>query len=249
MLIYVMKGCLEMYVDDTLYTVNAEDILLIPHDTFYRPVGKSGCCYYFLHFLAGNDADFSNSLRNNREPDEKINSNYILSRTADEVFLDIPVYTKNCYTFSIREIINKISNCKTWRGKYTKLIIDNYLREILIQISINSAKVPIPNKHLREIQVYIDDNFSSEITLGTLSEHFKLSESYIARLFLKNLSIRPSEYVNRVRTAHSCSLLLSTDLGISDISEKCGYSSPYYFSRVFKNIYGISPLAFRHMKP
>lgn len=54
-----------------------------------------------------------------------------------------------------------------------------------------------------------------------------------------------SDYISNFRLEHSRAMLQETSLTISEIAYKNGFSSPNYFSTVFKSKYGISPNAFR----
>ena len=72
-----------------------------------------------------------------------------------------------------------------------------------------------------------------------------MSESYIARLFKKELGCKPSEYINRIRISVAKTLLSETDISITEISEKTGFSDVYYFSKTFKRIEGVSPSEIR----
>jgi YesN/AraC family two-component response regulator len=62
------------------------------------------------------------------------------------------------------------------------------------------------------------------------------------------LFIKPSEYINNIRISVALSLLLETNLLVSEIAEKSGFSDVYYFSKVFKKNIGVSPLKVRTRK-
>lgn len=57
-----------------------------------------------------------------------------------------------------------------------------------------------------------------------------------------------NQYVNKKRIAWSEQLLLSTDLSVEEISLTVGFSSASYYSKLFKNEKGISPLKFRQQR-
>jgi len=84
--------------------------------------------------------------------------------------------------------------------------------------------------------------------LSVLSEKLGLSQSYIALLFKKELACKPSEYINNVRVTVAKTILSETDMPVSEISEKVGYSDVYYFSKIFKKIIGVPPSKIRSHK-
>ncbi|OXM85739.1 helix-turn-helix transcriptional regulator [Paenibacillus rigui] len=48
----------------------------------------------------------------------------------------------------------------------------------------------------------------------------------------------------KLRMNHALELIRSTSLNVSEISKRLGYQNPYYFSRVFKKVFGESPSAY-----
>ena len=55
----------------------------------------------------------------------------------------------------------------------------------------------------------------------------------------------PNDYLSFFRMEESCRLLIQTDKSIKEIAVLVGYENPLTFSRAFKNIHGVSPLAYR----
>ena len=55
-------------------------------------------------------------------------------------------------------------------------------------------------------------------------------------------------YANQLRINKACSLLDFTDLHINQICYRVGITDPYYFSRLFSRIMGMSPSAYRRVK-
>ena len=63
--------------------------------------------------------------------------------------------------------------------------------------------------------------------------------------FKEELKLTLTEYINQKRIALAVDMLTYSKLSISEISEKCGFSSQNYFTRVFKAYHKISPSEFR----
>ena len=53
------------------------------------------------------------------------------------------------------------------------------------------------------------------------------------------------EYVTDVRISHAKDYLVGTTWSIEQIAENCGYQNPMFFSRVFKQVTGVSPTQWR----
>ena len=72
-----------------------------------------------------------------------------------------------------------------------------------------------------------------------------LSKTYLSSLFKKETRYSISEYINIVRIERSKSLLMEENLSIIEIANLCGFEDQSYFTKVFKNIVGITPKKFR----
>jgi AraC-like DNA-binding protein len=64
-------------------------------------------------------------------------------------------------------------------------------------------------------------------------------------LFKQKTGFAPMEYFNQLKVQKACQYLLFTDLRIKEIAEQLGMEDPYYFSRMFKGVMGLSPKEYR----
>lgn len=95
------------------------------------------------------------------------------------------------------------------------------------------------------IQAYVRENPEKDLSLGALSERFRLNPSYLSRIFSQETGQPLSEYILQVRIALAKRLLEETELKIYEIAEKTGFGTPGYFTRVFRGAEGRSPKAYR----
>ncbi len=72
-----------------------------------------------------------------------------------------------------------------------------------------------------------------------------VSIDHFGRLFRAALHMSPMQYLRAIRIEHSRFLLRHTRLTISEIAGEVGFRDPYYFSRVFRRVAGVSPRAYR----
>ncbi len=95
---------------------------------------------------------------------------------------------------------------------------------------------------------YIRENYMHpELYIGEIAEQMCISESQLRRLFRKVVHQSPLEYLLSVRISHAKDLLLYSRKPISEIAEECGFTSFYYFCRVFKRQTGLTPSQFRKL--
>jgi len=71
-----------------------------------------------------------------------------------------------------------------------------------------------------------------------------LSESRFMQIFKKMVGTTPQKYIENKRLEAAKGLLMTSKLRISEIANMVGYHDAYYFSRIFKKVYGISPREF-----
>ena len=74
-----------------------------------------------------------------------------------------------------------------------------------------------------------------------LADHFSVSHSSLYRKFIKRYQMSPKRFLLEYRIDRACILLATTDHSVQEVSNSVGFDDPFYFSRVFKEIRGVSP--------
>ena len=249
LLIYLTQGTLRMAIQRTTYRMEAGHMLLIPPDTPYRPLESDGCTYYFFHFSA-------------TECEESPYAAYVHENTAlpsgdyayfynnpPESVIEVAPHTICGNIPSIQSLFERAAAIRIGLHPGEKLLMDNLLRELLIQISRTLRSGFSMDPKLRKMILYIQEHYAEPITLPALAKRFSVSESYAARLFRQELHTRSSDYINQVRLAAACDLLVNSELPVHSVAERVGYASAYYFSRVFRARYQMTPRDFRRQHP
>lgn len=109
---------------------------------------------------------------------------------------------------------------------------------------INNSKEETPDK-FETILNYIDTNCTEhDISIKKLADLFFYNKKYFSSLFTKKMDIKFTEYVNSKRIEKAIKFMENSDMTISEISAKCGFSDPFYFSKVFKKFTGTTPTAY-----
>lgn len=127
-----------------------------------------------------------------------------------------------------------------------------YLTEIIVKLMRNEEVSAAPvanspmqqrfeNEILNEIIVYINDNIYSPITIEQLCHKFSISRSSLQQLFKKNLDTAPKQYISDLKLKKAKFMIKENKYTISEISDQLGFTSIHYFSRRFKQEFGIAP--------
>ncbi len=93
---------------------------------------------------------------------------------------------------------------------------------------------------------FIDHNYEKDIKVNDIANYIGIDRSYFTNIFKKIMNISPQQYLINYRLEKARHLLKSTNLSISEISEKIGYPDPLSFSKIFKMYYKISPTEYRN---
>ncbi len=128
-----------------------------------------------------------------------------------------------------------IDDIKAWVLNICKKIIE-YLHN-----KHNGQK----NKYVEIIKVYIQNNYSKDITLDMIAARVGLSRTYVSKMFKECEGVTLVKYINRTRIEQSKAILTGSNLSIREISERVGYNNEHGFIRYFKIFEGITPGQYR----
>ena len=152
--------------------------------------------------------------------------------------------------FYIRMIVRETKSSEI----YSQEICNNLLELLIITLIrkgdffISAEAVQPGNKECDKIKRYIDLNYQQNIKLEDLVSVSHINKYYLVHSFKKAYGITPINYLIKKRIDESNHLLQSTNNSISNISRIVGFSSPTYFSQIYRKVTGISPTDFRHRR-
>ncbi|MDD2601217.1 MAG: AraC family transcriptional regulator [Kiritimatiellae bacterium] len=98
---------------------------------------------------------------------------------------------------------------------------------------------------VQHARVHILKNADQCINFQRLASELGVSYSALRHNFKQITGLSPGQYKMQIQINKACALLRNSDLTVAQIAEQLGFESIYYFSRLFKNKTGLSPLAYR----
>jgi AraC family transcriptional regulator of arabinose operon len=98
---------------------------------------------------------------------------------------------------------------------------------------------------LQRATEWMRQNIGARVTLSQLAHEAGASVSYLSALFRSKAGYPPMDYFSRLKIRQACRLLDTTTSRVKVIGAEIGYPDPYYFSRLFRHIMGMSPRAYR----
>lgn len=144
----------------------------------------------------------------------------------------------------IMQVVQRIVNELKQKGQYYHYLVVMYYAELLILIYryMDETYLPIcSNESLKKAISFIRLNYPSDITVTEVAQQAGVGERHLRNLFSRHLDLSPLDYLNQIRINKSIELLRNTELSVKEICFQCGFKSPQYFSRVFKQQTGITP--------
>lgn len=128
-----------------------------------------------------------------------------------------------------------------------RLLIHNQIRKKPITevdlTSINLLDQDILKRTSEAIEAHIDD---TEFDVPELCKEIGIGRSVLYSKFKALTGMTPNNFILNYRLKYAAAMLLKyPDLPVAEIGDKCGFSSPVYFSRCFKNQYGVTPQVYR----
>lgn len=98
------------------------------------------------------------------------------------------------------------------------------------------------NSKMENLISYIHDNFTDHsLTVSHLAEKLNMSETYFRKMFFNHTGKTPLSYINDLRLTFAKELLTSGYYTVSEVSDMCGFCTPYYFCSFIKKNTGLTP--------
>lgn len=132
-----------------------------------------------------------------------------------------------------------------------EMICDMLIKRILIKglrsyyVKTNQPMIYNHEESIRDLRLTIMSNLEASWSIEKMCHQVDLSRSRFNTLYTAIFNISPKRDLQTMRIELGKRLLVSTNLSISQISERIGYESIYHFSKQFKKETGISPRQFR----
>lgn len=138
----------------------------------------------------------------------------------------------NAHLLKIR-VRNMIENRQKMKEAFGNSLVNDTKKETLGEVEQN---------FINDFQAYIEEHISnSELSVDELADQLSLSRSQLYRKIKSLTNYSPNELIRIVRLKYAKQLLNSKVKSISEVAYEAGFSSPSYFAKCFKDIYGESP--------
>jgi AraC-like DNA-binding protein len=143
--------------------------------------------------------------------------------------------------FNLSFLEETIKSLLTNRSK----LKDHYTGELTVNLKSQTVNKP-DRKFIHEFMSLVESNIDNEaFTAEDICKSIGISRVQLYRKVKALLDINVNEYIINTRLQKAKYLLQNEELTIGEIAYKVGFSTPAYFSTVFKSKFGVTPKAFK----
>jgi len=228
-LFYIVGGKGQFLIEDQLYPVNANNLVIINPNVPHTEVSLNAQPLEYI--VLGIDG-----------------IELVTGETSNGQFNILDhfesVEVSSCLRNILREMELKNTGYEDICQAYMEILIIRLMRSIELAVPTD-PQLGIGNRQCAAVKRYIDLHFKESLTLEHLAEEAHMNKYYLSHTFKREYGISPINYMISKRIEESKYLLAETDLSLSQIAQLLGFSSLSYFSQVFRRTQSVSPMEYR----
>lgn len=241
-IIRIVEGSMKLQVLSETFTVHTGEIAVINANTLHCASGEPYCKLQSLVFspllITGNvNSAFS--------------SRYIMPLISCTQFSGIilknkKTSTSNRFSVAFEALKNDAFAYEfTVREQLSHIMLTMY-SELKPQRNDAPVHQDINSVRVAAILSFIEQHYPENITLSNIADTVNISERETLRCFKKITGESPIQYLLKYRLIQSASMLTEyPDKNISLVAEECGFDSPAYYAKKFKEFYLCTPREYR----
>ena len=192
----------------------------------------------------------------------RLNQGEELNKQLYQVFLDTDhekVFAYyGSYNLKIAEVVSEIKKIKA-KGMLRIMMIEGYVYQILSMHMMQHNKevrnkrppTSLLKRELKAIRKYakkIEKNIAKDFSLEDISAETGLTQAKLQEGFKLLYNKTVTEYIRHARLELARDYIATTEMNISEVVYSIGFTSRSYFSKIFKERYGLSPSEFKNSK-
>ena len=228
-LFYIVGGKGQFLIQDQLYPVNANNLVIINPNVPHTEVSLNAQPLEYI-VLGIEGVELASS--------EHSNGRFSMLDHFESVEIS------GCLRNILREMELKSTGYEDVCQAYMEILIIRLMRSTALSVPAQPQQISA-NRQCAAVKRYIDQHFKETLTLDQLAEEAHMNKFYLSHAFKQEFGVSPINYLISCRIEESKYLLADTDLSISQIAQLLNFSSPSYFSQVFRRTQGVSPVEFR----
>jgi two-component system, response regulator YesN len=181
-------------------------------------------------------------LQNNNQNPDALNHHYLDLMQA----LCLISNRKNCSVFDLYNADSKLEKLFEMRTNTVSMlelasVIAEYLQEFIDSTAVKGSQ----QNQIATITQYIRNNIEKDLRRSDIADAVYLNPNYLSTMFKENMNVSLKEYIIMEKMKLARTLLRTTELPISIVAAKIGYTNFSHFSQTYKKFWGTPPTAER----
>ena len=252
---YIVSGSAQFTIDGTIYLAKADDVFYIPQGCQLYCSALEEIVFISVRFIGSIQLPDEDMLKHLWNVKQQYNfANNPQMRNWFELMYESAISRKTYKRLETRGYLNLICAELAKRSSNMEeaeetLWADREMMESLHDMKyIRKRALASQNKSDPRIQALVDYiilNPKKNLTREEMCEMCNVSESTLRRLFKTYMGKSIYEFTKETKVLYAAHLLVTTTVPISEIGYQLGYESPSYFTKTFREVYGISPQEYR----
>lgn len=146
--------------------------------------------------------------------------------------------------FNINYVKVKIIRILEERRQLKEAFVRKFNTDKILDVSVKD--IPCADEVFRDnLMDFIENNYeNSELSIDDISSALGLSRVQLYRKTKSNFDLSPIDLLRKYRLRKAALLLKDSNLSVSEIAYMTGFSSPAYFTRCFKELFGVPPTSY-----
>ena len=92
---------------------------------------------------------------------------------------------------------------------------------------------------------FIIENYRQIAAIDDVARHVGISGEYLRHVFKDVYGVNINDFIRQIRLTRAAELLVNSSLPLKSVAGNCGFANDRYFSKVFRESYGVTPGSFR----
>lgn len=230
---FILDGKGKFSIEDRVIDTSKDDFFIINSNVGHSIYSSKEENFVYISF--GVDSIFVKNLLNDNNIEE---DKYIYKNIEENQEYFIKSFDIINEEFNSNDIFaQSMANAKA--SEFVISLLRKFKDEIIIT---NDIKI---NKQIDYIKNFIDNNYSEDINLESLSKMAYMNKFHLIAEFKQSYRVTPIDYLILKRIEVTKNLLISTNHSMEEISSIVGFNSQSYFNQVFRKKVGLTPSQFR----
>ncbi|SHN35959.1 AraC family transcriptional regulator [Gracilibacillus kekensis] len=239
--VYVINGKLQINEDGKSYILEKGSYLFLRKNAhhwgedYYQP----GSEWYYIHF-------FNHSLPSETSEYSPYGKTSLINQDEYQSKITLPKFgtvSQRKYIISqLDKLLEMFESSHPLRPMLTSMQLHQFFLELYLE-NLESFANKKSNRMIIRMINYID-GANKKVTSQEIADHLGMNYAYLSTLFKEYTGKSVTQYQNEKMIEKAIQLFRKENVNVAEVSEQLGFSNPFYFSRVFKKVTGLSPSAY-----